>query len=137
MADLQWHYASGGQKHGPIAEAALLELLSSGALAADALVWNRSMKAWTPASQVPAFAAVVNVPPPLPESPSRSVMTFFFAKAKAAINLVWAKFAILSRLTKVGVIAGAMVVLLVGWIWIFADHRSTQQQIYDSNNKER
>ena len=60
-------------------------------------------------------------------------MTFFIAKTKATFNFLWAKFTILPRLTKVGVIAGAVIVVLVGWIWIFADHRSTQEQINDSN----
>jgi len=83
MTDLHWHYASGGQKHGPIEEVTLHELLASGTVSADALVWNRSMKAWTPASQVPAFADVANVPPPMPDTrPDLSAQAY--SKAREA-----------------------------------------------------
>ena len=131
--EYQWFYAYNGQKNGPVDEVVLSELISSGKVNADTLVWNRSMKAWTPVSQVSAFAGVANVPPPMPGASTRSAMTFFIAKTKATFNFLWAKFTILPRLTKVGVIAGAVIVVLVGWIWIFADHRSTQEQINDSN----
>ena len=95
MADLQWHYASGGQKYGPIDEAALHGLLSSGALASDVLVWNRTMTAWTPAFRGPEFVDVAKSPPPVPESPESDLSAHAYSKAREASGNAFEAFKIL------------------------------------------
>lgn len=47
-----WHYAKGGEKHGPITAAQLKELVTTGQLAPDDLVWCEDMKEWRKASTV-------------------------------------------------------------------------------------
>jgi membrane protease subunit (stomatin/prohibitin family) len=59
-----WHVTMNGQVQGPYAA----EQLVSGGITPETLVWSAGMPGWTPAGQVPAFAALFrrNVPPPPP-----------------------------------------------------------------------
>lgn len=63
-----WRYAQNGQTLGPVETPALVELLRSGALPAETLVWTGGMAAWTPASAIPELggAQPVTGAPPLP-----------------------------------------------------------------------
>ncbi|MEZ5945169.1 MAG: DUF4339 domain-containing protein [Planctomycetaceae bacterium] len=45
-----WHYAKGGEKHGPITSAQLKEMAAEGQLSPDDLVWREDMKEWRKAS---------------------------------------------------------------------------------------
>ena len=47
-----WHYAKGGEKHGPIRAAQLKELATKGQLSPDDLVWREDMTEWRKASTV-------------------------------------------------------------------------------------
>lgn len=58
-----------GQQAGPFDKAKLRELLASGKLARETLVWSKGMSQWTAASQTPGIAALfADVPPPLPKA---------------------------------------------------------------------
>ncbi|HEY4300009.1 MAG TPA: DUF4339 domain-containing protein [Candidatus Didemnitutus sp.] len=46
MAAKEWHYAEGSERKGPLAEAEITEMVKSGRLAADVLVWNADLPAW-------------------------------------------------------------------------------------------
>lgn len=65
-----WHYAKGGEKHGPITAAQLKELASTGQLHPDDLVWREDMKEWRKASTVKGLfsehASASSPPPPPP-----------------------------------------------------------------------
>ncbi|MEZ5941409.1 MAG: DUF4339 domain-containing protein, partial [Planctomycetaceae bacterium] len=67
-----WHYAKGGEKHGPITSAQLKELAAKGQLSPDDLVWREDMKEWRKASTVkglfPEQASTTSPPPPPPSS---------------------------------------------------------------------
>ncbi|MEZ6142599.1 MAG: GYF domain-containing protein [Zavarzinella sp.] len=58
-----WHYAKGGEKHGPVTAAQLKELAKNGQLASDDLVWREDMKEWRKAGTVKGL---------LPEQPQPS-----------------------------------------------------------------
>ena len=58
---MDWHYSLGGQAFGPINETELSELLKSGKITHDTLVWKTGMEQWLPYRQ-----AAGPVPPPLP-----------------------------------------------------------------------
>ena len=45
---MNWYYVKEGQQAGPVSEAELDELIRSGALAADTLVWREGMAEWVP-----------------------------------------------------------------------------------------
>lgn len=66
----KWHYAKGGEKHGPISAAQLKELAKTGQLAPDDLVWREDMKEWKKAGTVKglfpeqARTAAKSPPPP-------------------------------------------------------------------------
>jgi hypothetical protein len=49
---VDWYYVSGNQQCGPITEAQLNELLSSGAIGPDTLVWRAGMAEWQPIEAV-------------------------------------------------------------------------------------
>ncbi|MBR9803252.1 DUF4339 domain-containing protein [bacterium] len=70
-----WHYAKGGEKHGPVTAAQLKELAKNGQLASDDLVWREDMKEWRKASSVkglfPEQTAATKTPPPPPPAVKR------------------------------------------------------------------
>ena len=47
-----WHYATGGEKHGPITAAQLKKLATTGQWSPDDLVWREDMTEWRKASTV-------------------------------------------------------------------------------------
>ncbi|HQZ68014.1 MAG TPA: DUF4339 domain-containing protein [Planctomycetaceae bacterium] len=47
-----WHYAKGGEKHGPITADQLKQLVTTGQLSPDDLVWRENMTEWRKASTV-------------------------------------------------------------------------------------
>jgi uncharacterized membrane protein YjgN (DUF898 family) len=49
----QWHYATDGQKHGPISFPEFAQLVQQGAIGDDTLVWCDGMPGWLPFAQVP------------------------------------------------------------------------------------
>jgi hypothetical protein len=65
-----WHYAKGGDKHGPFTAAQLKELATTGQLSPDDLVWREDMKEWRKASTVkglfPTQPPPPSGPPPVP-----------------------------------------------------------------------
>jgi hypothetical protein len=50
-----WHYEYLGGEHGPVDESVLRQILATGQLDSDALVWNDGMPQWVAASQVPGL----------------------------------------------------------------------------------
>ena len=61
-----FHVEVAGQSSGPFSVAQLQQALGQGQITGASLVWSNGMAAWTPASQVPALAALFAAPPPLP-----------------------------------------------------------------------
>jgi hypothetical protein len=51
-----WYFAKDGAQHGPVVEHVLREMLASGELPAESLVWREGMAGWQPAAECPAFA---------------------------------------------------------------------------------
>jgi len=62
---MKWYYVENGQQAGPVEEAQLGELISSGKLRGDTLVWHEGMAAWQPFSAVcpPQFASAIGAKP--------------------------------------------------------------------------
>jgi membrane protease subunit (stomatin/prohibitin family) len=64
---IQLFVAVNGQQTGPFDQAALQQMLLSGQLTRDSLVWKQGMAAWGPAGQVPELSELFGaVPPPVP-----------------------------------------------------------------------
>lgn len=53
----QWFYAVGGQQHGPVSDETLRELIATGKIGIDDLVWQNGMAEWAPAQSIPSLAA--------------------------------------------------------------------------------
>lgn len=60
---MKWYYVENGQQAGPVEESQLQELIQSGKLRGDTLVWYEGLAAWQPFSAVcpPQFAAAIGV----------------------------------------------------------------------------
>lgn len=58
---MQWYYARGNDRKGPVEEEQIRELITLNVITAEDLVWNESMgEQWLPVSEVPVFATVVS-----------------------------------------------------------------------------
>ncbi len=63
----QFHVVVNGQQTGPFAEQVLAQMIQSGQITKDTMVWKNGMAAWTSAGQVPEVAKLfTQAPPPLP-----------------------------------------------------------------------
>ena len=51
--EVQWYYAAGGRKKGPVDLAALRALKSRGEIGEATLVWNRKLNDWKPIREIP------------------------------------------------------------------------------------
>ena len=69
MANDEWYYARGNQQQGPVALAALQELIRGGQLQPNDLVWRNGMGSWQSASQVPEVYAGIAPAAPAAAAP--------------------------------------------------------------------
>jgi uncharacterized RDD family membrane protein YckC len=58
---MDWYYAAGGKQAGPVSDEALAELVRTGVVRAETLVWNSGLSGWVPYLQVSAPAPVAAV----------------------------------------------------------------------------
>ena len=63
---MNWYYVDAGQQAGPVDDAQLEELVRSGKIQSDTLVWQEGMANWQPYSQVQPPAAPAAAPPAAP-----------------------------------------------------------------------
>jgi membrane protease subunit (stomatin/prohibitin family) len=62
-----WFAAINGQQAGPYAESTLANMIASGQVTRQTLLWKQGLAAWSAAGQLPEFAQFfASVPPPLP-----------------------------------------------------------------------
>ena len=55
---MDWYYAAGGKQAGPVTDEALADLVRTGVIRAETLVWNSGLPGWVPYLQVLAPAPV-------------------------------------------------------------------------------
>jgi uncharacterized RDD family membrane protein YckC len=60
---MAWYYSDGGQQAGPVEDAQLEQLLQSGRIQPETLVWREGMASWKPYSQVRSGAGDASEPP--------------------------------------------------------------------------
>jgi len=69
-----WFYEKDGKPAGPVSEEELWELLNSGEITKDSLVWKEPMEKWLPFSQVQELRIPPRPkPPPMPEPEEETV----------------------------------------------------------------
>jgi hypothetical protein len=68
MSNRSWFFASQGQQQGPYPEAQLRELIASGAVTAETLVWSEGMAGWQKAGEIPGLLSGASGPPVIPQS---------------------------------------------------------------------
>lgn len=61
---MEWYYAVGGQRIGPVTQQQLVDLGSRGVITSTTPVWKAGMAHWAPAGSIPGL-----LPPPAPEQP--------------------------------------------------------------------
>lgn len=92
MADRSWFYASEGQQRGPVAEAQLRELIASGQVASDTLVWTEGMANWQRAGEIPGLLSGSS-PPIIPRSAGPLTPGGFAIGQPVSVDLgTWALF---------------------------------------------
>lgn len=71
--DTSWHYIKNGVQTGPATADEIKDMLTSGAMLADVLVWHEGMPNWLPASSQSEFVGIpststlpTSTPPPVP-----------------------------------------------------------------------
>jgi hypothetical protein len=62
MADRQWYTGRDGKQEGPFSDERLRELIASGMVRGDTLVWSAGMTNWAKASEVPGLMPARHVP---------------------------------------------------------------------------
>lgn len=62
---MEWYYAVGGQRVGPVSQADFDRLAHEGVIKPDTLVWRQGLAAWQPLSSVAAGAGEAGAPPTL------------------------------------------------------------------------
>ena len=77
---MTWHYAAGGQRHGPVDDTELDRLIAAGTVTGDTLVWHAGLDGWRPlrearpaallaaAARQPAAIAAAAPPRPRPDA---------------------------------------------------------------------
>jgi len=66
----RWYYADGQEQLGPITTSQASELVKTGQLRSDTLVWKRGMNEWTPLRSSPLGKLVsTDLPPSIPKNP--------------------------------------------------------------------
>lgn len=60
---MNWHYATGAEQRGPFSEDKIRELIATGTITADTLVWRKGQSEWRPARDTELFGAA-----PVPET---------------------------------------------------------------------
>ena len=63
--DLQWYYSLGGQRIGPVSNAAITQLLAAGTINNGTFVWRAGFDGWIPISQTTLLRKIITKPPPL------------------------------------------------------------------------
>src|SRR5690349_24648105 len=59
---MEWHYAEGQEKRGPLPEAEMQSLIAAGRIRPDTLVWNPSFAQWKPARESGFFIDATGEP---------------------------------------------------------------------------
>src|SRR5437016_9732400 len=69
---MKWYYVENGNQAGPVEETDFPQLVQSGTLRADTLVWREGLAGWEPFSAVcpPELAAAFAAPPLPPVAPA-------------------------------------------------------------------
>jgi GYF domain 2 len=70
----QWFFAANGQQQGPYPEDQFRNLIASGAVRADTLVWTEGMTGWQRAADVPGLMASAGRRPSLPQAGAPPMM---------------------------------------------------------------
>ena len=64
-----WYYVEDGKQVGPVSEQELVNLLQSGKLNSNTLIWTQKLTAWLRACDVENLAPSCFTPPPIPIAP--------------------------------------------------------------------
>ncbi|MEY3958163.1 MAG: hypothetical protein RJA37_766 [Verrucomicrobiota bacterium] len=82
-----WYYQQGTERKGPVDEATVRSLISSGVISIDTLVWTEGMPSWTPLQQT-SLAAGLPVPPPAMQGYAKTAAAHPDAKDRVAYVLL-------------------------------------------------
>jgi len=67
MSNTSWFFAADGKQHGPYPETDIRNLIASGAIRADTLVWTEGMASWQKAGDIPGLMSAGSSTPAVPQ----------------------------------------------------------------------
>ena len=70
---MDWYYSDDGKQAGPVADEALMDLVRSGKIRPDTIVWHSGLPAWTPYGQIAGAGVASAAVPPLMSSVAAAV----------------------------------------------------------------
>ena len=108
---MDWFYAEGGERKGPIPEEELLRLAQSGIVGAETLIWRSGMPEWKPFRE-----AGPESPPPVPQfAPSAPQPVWSHAPAVRQYAGFWMRFwALVIDVIIIGAVQGILFATLFG-----------------------
>lgn len=84
-----WHYAIGGNKHGPVTEADISFLLDRGKLDGETVeVWRSGMQAWKPIRESELAHLVAATPPPISAGLVSNTLVWIVAIIPLVVGLI-------------------------------------------------
>lgn len=86
---MEWYYARSGEQRGPVSESQMAQLIHTGQVRADDLVWQEGMAEWVPMGSVSRLVGFLATAAPPPLSNSSSVTNQRVTAAALAILLGW------------------------------------------------
>jgi hypothetical protein len=97
---MQWHYVQNGKSLGPVSEDQLKDMLTSGALRPDDLVWQEGMANWTAIQGLPALQPAPNpyaAPQTVVNPPAQAILQATGPVSAEAVELLrktkpWVRF---------------------------------------------
>jgi GYF domain 2 len=116
MAERSWFYAAGGQQTGPVREVQLRDLIASGTVTADTLVWSEGMAAWQKAGEVPGLLSGTAPPPAFPGSGGTGPATGGYGGG-AALSVDFGIWDYVWRTIVAGI--GAILVIPAPWVIVW------------------
>ena len=123
---MEWFYVNDGQSTGPISDETLRELIQTGLIKPDTLLWNKSFgQEWKPAQSIPELfstdSSLAPPPPsvtdPTPDTPNATIMSL----ARQSLTGNWGLFAgitFLLQLAQMGLQVLGIIPLLGGLVSI-------------------
>jgi len=117
MSNRSWFYASQGQQQGPFPESELRNLIASGTIGRETLVWTEGMAAWQKAGEIPGLLADSPAPRVYGQTGRPSSTPGFGSRSGGALSIDFGIWDFTWR--SVAFVFGSMFIIPVPWLMVW------------------